>query len=338
MKYKVIGQDIPNMPWEERPEGFNKTIWRYSKNPIIKRNPCNEIARIFNSAVVYRNGEYIGVFRAEDTSCLPHLRVGHSIDGINWQIEDHPIDLKDEEGNSYNPYYAYDPRVVLVEDTYYIIWCTDFYGPTIGIATTKDFVNFTRLENAFLPYNRNGVLFPRKIDGKFMMLSRPSDSGHTAFGDIFLSESKDLVYWGRHRHVMQRGGWGWWEGLKIGGGPAPIETSEGWLMIYHGVILNCNGYVYSFSAAILDKDNPSIVKYRCRNYLLTPEEDYETNGFVPNVVFPCATLVDQSTGRIAIYYGAADSYVALAFSYVDDIIDFVKSHNEVIDRDSDIGR
>lgn len=338
MKYKVVGQNIPNMPWEERPENASGPIWRYSKNPIIKRNPIEGIARIFNSGVVYKDGEYVSVFRAEDTACLPHLRVGHSKDGINWTVEDHEINFVDEEGKPYRPYYAYDPRVVKVEDYYYVIWCTDFYGPTIGLARTKDFKNFVRLENAFIPYNRNGVLFPRKINDKFMLLSRPSDSGHTAFGDIFLSESPDMTYWGRHRHVMEKGGSGWWQGLKIGGGPAPIETSEGWLLLYHGVILNCNGYVYSIGGAILDKDNPSIVKYRCREYILTPEEHYETCGFVPNVVFPCATLVDEETGRVAIYYGSADTYTSLAFTTIDTLVDFIKAHHEGVGRDGEIGR
>ena len=151
-------------------------------------------------------------------------------------------------------------RLVKVEDTYYIIWCQDFYGAAIGMARTKDFKTFTRIENPFLPFNRNAVLFPRKIHGNFCLLSRPSDSGHTPFGDIFLSESPDMVYWGKHRHVMGKGS-EWWESLKIGGGAAPIETSEGWLLFYHGVTGTCNGYVYSIGGAILDIDDPSIVKY-----------------------------------------------------------------------------
>lgn len=98
----------------------------------------------------------------------------------------------------------------------------------------------------------------------------------------------------------------WWQSVKIGGGAAPIETSEGWLLFYHGVTGTCNGLVYSIGGEILDIDNPSIVKYRCENFLLTPEEWYEERGFVPNVCFPCATIHDSETGRIAIYYGAAD--------------------------------
>ncbi len=163
----------------------------------------------------------------------------------------------------------------------------------------------------------------------YKLLSRPSDSGHTPFGDIFISESPDLIYWGRHKWVMGKGGKGWWQGTKIGSGPVPIETTEGWLLFYHGVSGTCNGFVYSFGAAILDIDEPSRVKYRCGNYLLTPEKQYEVTGFVPNVAFPCQNIYDAQTGRIAIYYGAADTYTALAFCQVDEVIAYIKEHNEV---------
>lgn len=170
-----------------------------------------------------------------------------------------------------------------------------------------------------------------------MMLSRPSDSGHTPFGDIFLSESADMVYWGRHRHVMGKGS-EWWQNVKIGGGAAPIETSEGWLLFYHGVTGTCNGYVYSIGGAILDIDEPSVVKYRCDTFLLTPEEWYEERGFVPNVTFPCATIHDAKSGRIAIYYGAADTYVALAFTKVDELVAYIKEHSVTTAADVECGR
>ena len=306
---KIIGPNVPNMPWQERPAD-NQTglpLWRYNENPIIGRNPAPGVARIFNSAVMPYEDGFIGV---------PYIYLGKSEDAIHWNFEENKIPFKDEDGNDFMPIYAYDPRLVKVEDTYYIIWCQDFYGAAIGMAKTQDFKTFTRIENPFLPFNRNAVLFPRKIDGKFKLLSRPSDSGHTPFGDIFISESKDMEYWGKHRHVMGRGS-AWWESVKIGGGAAPIETSEGWLLFYHGVSGTCNGLVYSIGGAILDIDEPSKVKYRCETFLLTPEEWYEERGFVPNVTFPCATIHDAETGRIAVYYGAADSYVGLAFTTVD---------------------
>ncbi|MBR4724630.1 MAG: glycoside hydrolase family 130 protein [Lachnospiraceae bacterium] len=335
---KMIAPKLEKMPWQERPEKIvNAPVWRYNGNPIINRNPVEGVARIFNSAVVPYEGKFIGVFRGEQTNGVSFIYLGRSEDGINWDFEKEKIQLVDENGEPFMPNYAYDPRLVKVEDTYYIIWCTDFYGASIGLAKTTDFKTFTRLENPFLPFNRNAVLFPRKVNGNFLMLSRPSDSGHTPFGDIFISESPDLTYWGKHRHVMGRSS-EWWESLKIGGGAAPIETSEGWLLFYHGVTQTCNGYVYSIGGAILDLENPSKVLYRCENWLLTPQEWYEERGFVANVCFPCATLHDPDTGRIAIYYGAADSYVGLAFCYFDEIVEYIKKHSVTRYDDECLGR
>ena len=335
---KILGESLTNIPWEEKPKDSTAPIWRHKENPVIGRNPIKDVARVFNSAVVPYQGAFIGVFRGETTSGRPHLYLGHSKDALHWEFSDEKIRFVDENGADYQPLYAYDPRLVKVEGVYYIIWCGDFDGASIGLAKTTDFKTFTRAENPFLPFNRNGVLFPRKIDGKFIMLSRPSDSGHTPFGDIFLSKSPDLIYWGEHRCVMQKGGSGWWQGVKIGCGPAPIETSEGWLIFYHGVTGTCNGLVYSMSAAILDRDNPAKVLYRAGSFMMTPEEWYEERGFVPNVLFPCATLCDADTGRIAIYYGAADTYVGVAYTTLDETIEFIKSHHEEIGLDATDGR
>ena len=330
---KILGEKLSNIPWQNRPEGCSDVVWRHEGNPIINWNPTKKSARIFNSAVVPFGDEFIGIFRADHKNGKPQLHVGRSKDGIEWDIDDEEIHWKDENGQDYQPNYSYDPRLVKIEDTYYIVWCADFGGASLGLGMTKDFKEFTRLENPFIPFNRNGVLFPKKINDKYMLLSRPSDSGHTPFGDIFLSESPDLVHWGRHRRVMTKGGSGWWQGTKIGGGAIPIETSEGWLLFYHGVSGTCNGYVYSIGAAILDKDDPSKVLYRTRDYLLTPEKDYEVAGFVPNVAFPCATLQDAETGRIAIYYGAADTYVAVAYAQVDELVKYIKENSELVPGD-----
>ena len=332
-KVKIYGDAVKNMPWQEKPEGFDGVVWRHDNNPIIDWNPTKKSARIFNSAVLPYEDGFIGVFRADHKNGRPQLHLGRSTDALNWDIEDEEIHWVDEQGNDYQPSYAYDPRLVKIEDTYYIVWCCDFGGAALGLGMKKDFKTFVRLENPFIPFNRNGVLFPRKVNDKFLLLSRPSDSGHTPFGDIFLSESPDLVHWGRHRRVMTKGGQGWWQGTKIGSGATPIETSEGWLMFYHGVSGTCNGFVYSMGAAILDKENPSKVLYRTRDYLLTPEKEYETTGFVPNVAFPCATLQDPETGRIAIYYGAADTYVAVAYAQVDELVKYIKENSELVDGD-----
>ena len=319
----IIGEALPNIPWEERPEDCKDVLWRSEKNPILTRDSVPVANSIFNSAVIPYKGEFAGVFRIDNKSFEMRLHFGKSKDGYKWDIEPDPIKLKCDDPEIASSG-GYDPRVIKLEDKYYINWCNIYHGPTIGIAWTTDFKEYHQMENAYLPYNRNGVLFPRKINGKYAMLSRPSDRGHTPFGDIFYSESPDMTHWGCHRFVMEaKGGWSW---TKVGPGPVPIETTEGWLLIYHGVLTSCNGFVYRGGAALLDIDKPWKVLYRSAAYILSPQELYECTGDVPNVCFPCAALCDAETGRIAIYYGAADTVVALAFTQVDDLIDFIKKN------------
>jgi beta-1,4-mannooligosaccharide/beta-1,4-mannosyl-N-acetylglucosamine phosphorylase len=267
-----------------------------------------------------------GVFRCDDTARRMNIHAGRSPDGLHWTIDDEPIAFIKTAPDVPDSEYKYDPRVVFIEDRWYIIWCNGYFGPTIGLGWTKDFERFYQMENILMPYNRNGVLFPRRIGGRYALLSRPSDSGHTPFGDIVYSESPDLVYWGRHRHVMSPTPFAQsaWQCTKVGAGPAPIETSEGWLLIYHGVLTSCNGFVYSFGAALLDLDEPWRVIARSRPYLISPQAPYELAGDVPNVTFPCAALVDGATGRMAVYYGCADTVTGLVFGMVDDVVDFVK--------------
>ena len=159
---KIIGNNVPNMPWQERPEDSRPwmPVWRYRENPIIGRNPAEGVARIFNSAVMPYEGAFIGVFRGEQLDGVPYIYLGRSEDAIHWEFDKEKIAFQDETGNDFMPKYAYDPRLVKVEDTYYIIWCQDFFGASIGMAKTTDFKRFVRVENPFLPFNRNAVLFP----------------------------------------------------------------------------------------------------------------------------------------------------------------------------------
>lgn len=323
MSVKIIGSALPNIPWQDRPADCRETVWRYSNNPVITRDATPTSNSVFNSAVVpYKDG-FAGVFRADDRRRYMQLHAGFSKDGINWQLEPEPINFIAECPSAGSFTQGYDPRVVWLEDRYYVIWCNCMNGPTIGIGYTYDFKEFHQLPSAFPPFNRNGVLFPRRINGKYAMLNRPSDNGHTPFGDIFYCESPDMHHWGYHRHVMSSTDG--WQATKIGAGPIPIETSEGWLLFYHGVLTSCNGFVYSFGAALLDLDEPWKVIARSKSYLIAPREIYECVGDVPNVTFPCAALCDAPSGRITLYYGCADSVTGMAFCYADEVIDFVKS-------------
>jgi beta-1,4-mannooligosaccharide/beta-1,4-mannosyl-N-acetylglucosamine phosphorylase len=305
------------IPWEDPPAGRRRPLWRYSQNPVIERDLLPTSNSIFNSAVVPFGDGFAGVFRCDDWTRRMQLHAGFSSDGLAWDIEPEPIPLA-------GFVYAYDPRVTWLEDRFYVTWCNWFHGPTIGVAWTTDFRTFHQLENAFLPFNRNGVLFPRRIGDRYAMLSRPSDDGHTPFGDIFYSESPDLCFWGRHRHVLGTV-WNSWQSTKVGAGPVPIETPDGWLLIHHGVLTSCNGFVYAAGVALLDLDEPWRVVARAAPHVLAPEMPYECVGDVPNVVFPCAALRDGN--RLAIYYGAADTVTCLAFAYVDELVAFAREHD-----------
>ena len=274
---KIAGNPLPGMPWEERPEGCKNVMWRCSANPIIPRDLLPTSNSIFNSAVVPFGEGYAGVFRCDDTNRRMALHVGFSKDAVHWDINPEKLQFQCDIPEIGEWVYGYDPRVCFIDDRYYVTWCNGYKGqPTIGVAWTTDFKTFHQVENAFLPFNRNGVLFPRKINGNFAMLSRPSDNGHTPFGDIYYSESPDLEFWGHHRHVMS---------------PAPFEVSA-WQCLKIGA-------------------GP-------------PREPYECMGDVPNVCFPCAALHDPATGRVAVYYGCADTVTGLAFGYIPEIIEFTK--------------
>ena len=172
---KIIGKALPNIPWENKPEGCKDVVWRYSANPIVQRDaiPCSN--SIFNSAVVPFNGEFAGVFRCDDKRREMRIHSAHSKDGIHWDIDHEPFNLVNPIEGEVGPFiYGYDPRCCEIDGEHIVTWCNCYHGPTIGVATTTDFKTYHQKENAFLPFNRNGVMFPRKINGNYAMLSRPS--------------------------------------------------------------------------------------------------------------------------------------------------------------------
>lgn len=310
----IIGKEISNIPWQEKPAGWQYPVWRYTGNPVITRDNLFFANSIFNSAVVPFGDGFAGVFRVDIRTRDQVLVTGFSKDAVNWTLCDKYI------------FEGYDPRLCEIDGKYMLTWVKlTPRGTVIGVAETTDFATWTEYEEACYPVARNGVLFPEKIDGKYMMLIRPCDRGHTPYGDIFIQQSPDLEYWGKYRYVMKPEKN--WESTKVGAGPTPIKTDKGWLMFYHGVLTSCNGFTYSMGAALLDINEPWKVLHRADSFLLAPHELYETCGDVPNVVFPCAALSDAKTGRIAIYYGAADTSVALAFTTVDETVDYIMAHD-----------
>lgn len=303
----------------------NETVFkRYPGNPIITAKAVTRANSIHNSAIVRFGKGYAGIFRVDEQDMNFTLHVGHSRDGIHWQIDPERVTMKSSDPEVTVAAHSYDPRITRLSNLYYITWCNaGAQGPCIGLAVTKDFKSFRQMENPLPTANRNCVIFPRKINGKYAMLHRPSDRGHTPFGDVFFASSLDLTHWGCHRFVFgPRGGW---QSTKVGPGPVPIETPEGWLLIYHGVWTSCNGYLYYAGGALLDLEKPWHVRYRTKDYLLAPTEPYERIGDVPNVVFPSSAVLEGD--RLRLYYGCADTCISMAEARLADIITFIKRHS-----------
>ena len=306
------------------------SLWRSSRNPIIPRDHIPRANSIFNSAVVPFGDGFAGVFRVDDTRRVMNLHAGRSADGVDWEIDAEPIAFEAgrpaRRARSAEPFeHAYDPRVTWLEDRYYVTWCNGYHGPTIGVGYTHDFETFHQLDNAFLPFNRNGVLFPRRIGDRYAMLSRPSDNGHTPFGEIFYSESPDLVHWGRHRHVMAPRAAA--RGSRRRSAPARRRSrpTRAGSLLYHGVLTSLQ------RLRLLDgrgaaRPRRAVAGRRARQRLPARRRrcSYEQVGDVPNVVFPCAALVDRAADRVTIYYGGADTVVCLAHAHLSELLAFVR--------------
>lgn len=247
---------------------------------------------------------------------ISHLRLARSTDGINFKIEDTPAIFP---ANDYETFGIEDPRITLINDTYYITYvavCPS--GVTTCLASTKDFSSFERHGVIFCPENKDVVLLPEKIRGSYYALHRP-DSPLFGKHDIWIAESPDLCCWGNHRYLMGLQA-GCWDELKIGASAVPFKIDRGWLEIYHGVDRSNR---YCLGAVLLDKDEPWKVVARSESPVLEPQADYEIEGFFGNVVFSCGLLCEND--KLKIYYGVADTAVCYAEVLLQEIIDNLNS-------------
>ena len=169
------------------------------------------------------------------------------------------------------------------------------------------------------PEDKDASLFPRKFDDRYALIHRPIVRGEQ---HIWISFSPDLVHWGEHEILLTRRS-GWWDDAKVGLGPQPIKTEEGWLIIYHGVRETASGSLYRVGLALLDYDDPTKLIKRVDPWIMGPREDYEYRGDVPGVVFPTGAIVDEEEGRLRIYYGAADTSIGMASANLDDVLHYL---------------
>ncbi len=264
------------------------------------------------------DGEYILLLRVEDLRGRSVFALARSDDGYHFSVEPEPV----MEPSDVEPFKTYekrgieDPRITEIDGIYHIMYTAySEYGPCLALATTLDFKTFTRFGIISEPDNKDGVLFPKKIGGRYARLDRP----HSALGNMWLSYSDDLRMWGDSRVVMTGCG-GRWDCDRIGASAPPIETPEGWLEIYHGVKMTSGGPVYRLGVALLDLEDPSIVLVRSAIPILSPREYYERIGDVGNVVFSCGTIAHGHNGNLMVYYGAGDTCICVGTTSVEELI------------------
>ncbi len=298
---------------------------RSRNNPILTVETWPyPTSSVFNPGAALVDGETLLLVRVEDLRGFSHLTAARSKDGkTDWRIDPEPT-LVSERGHREEQWGVEDPRIVWLEDRQeYAVTYVSFSpgGPLVSLATTKDFHTFTKYGPLVPPEDKDASLFPRCFGGRYALIHRPIIRGEA---HIWLSLSPDLKHWGDHRVLLPTRP-GWWDGRRVGLGTQPIETPEGWLIIYHGVRATGSGSIYRVGLALLDLDDPCKIIRRSPAWVFGPREPYERVGDVDDVVFPTGAVLDPDTNELRIYYGAADDMVALATANLDEVIDYLKS-------------
>ena len=298
---------------------------RHTTNPILTATDLQYPANtVFNAGATKVGDETVLLLRVEDRRGHSHLTVARSADGVrDWRVDPAPTFMPRPETRPEETWGVEDPRIVLLEEKgLYIISYTGYsdVGPAVCLATTKDFRTFTRLGIAVPPENKDAALFPVKFGGRWAMIHRPVGGGWGAH--MFIAFSPDLRHWGDHRVLMKARAGAWWDAGKIGLSPPPLRTDQGWLLLYHGVRETASGSIYRLGLALLDLEDPTRVIARGDQWIFAPERDYEITGDVDKVVFPCGWIADGD--QVRIYYGGADSCIALATASLGELLGFVK--------------
>jgi predicted GH43/DUF377 family glycosyl hydrolase len=306
-------------------------IFHRSKlNPILTAQkwpyPVNSV---FNAgATLLPDGTTLLLCRVEDRRGLSHFCAARSVNGIDgWKIDPQPTLLPDVENFPEELWGIEDPRITFVKELKkYVIVYTAYTrdGPGVALALTEDFYNFERYGIILSPEDKDAALLPYRIDGKWAMIHRPVSAQRA---HMWISFSPDLKNWGKHILMMNARKGAWWDANKIGLSLPPIETPEGWLVIYHGVKQSCGGCIYRLGLALFDLKNPEVCLKRGNEWIFAPEEPYEQHGDVGNVVFPCGYTIGPDGDAINIYYGSADTCIALATSSIKEMLKWLEQHS-----------
>ncbi|GAB2475864.1 glycosidase [Luteococcus sediminum] len=304
------------MPHERDDEDL---LVRSAHNPILVASQWPyRVNAVMNAGAVVHEGQTVLVCRVEDRRGFSHLAVARSDDGTTgWQVDPEPLL---EGGDAGAEWGVEDPRVTWVDELDAFVITHTIYGPTgarVALSRTTDFRSAERIAVVGSSDDKNAVLFPRRIGGRFVMFTRPARADEKP--SVWAQYSDDLQTWEQGDRVMAPREGNWWDSLRIGAGAPPLETEHGWLMFYHGVRRAVSGDLYRAGAVLLDLDDPTVVTHRCEEWLLSAQEPYEVTGDVPGVVFPCGLTVHGDELRL--YYGAADTCLGVAHGRLSAVVD-----------------
>jgi len=296
---------------------------RSQANPILTAAdvpyPANSV---FNPGAARVGNETVLLVRVEDLRGISQLHVARSADGVtDWRFDPQPLLRSDVDHDPEETWGCEDARLTwLPEREEWAIAYTAYSrrGPLVSLALSRDFASVQRLGPAMPPENKDAALFPRRFGGRWAMIHRPSPLRGGAH--MWLSFSPDLRHWGDHALLLEARDGAWWDAGKIGLGPPPLETEEGWLLLYHGVHSTSDGPIYRLGLALLDPEDPRRVVRRTDEWVFGPLTPYEITGDVGRVVFPCGWVVDKAADRLDLYYGAADTAIALATARLSEVV------------------
>jgi predicted GH43/DUF377 family glycosyl hydrolase len=290
--------------------------------PMLDEKTCGLVVKEFNRAdflIDFSDPRVIRTSGMFYLTSISHFRIARSKNGIDFEVEKKPAMFPE---NKYERFGIEDPRLTRIGEKYFITYSavSDITGITVCMASTTDFMEFTRHGVIFMPDNKDAAIFPEMLNGRYYALSRPA-SGELGIRDMWISESTDLIHWGNHTRLMGTRE-GYWDNQKIGCGAVPFRIEEGCMEIYHGA---SNDNRYCLGTVLLDADNPHKIIARSEKPIIEPEMDYELNGFFGNVIFTCGVLYEE--GMVKLYYGAADTCIAYAEISLADILKQMKFYN-----------
>jgi predicted GH43/DUF377 family glycosyl hydrolase len=306
---------------------------RHKGNPILTAADLPRMVNaVLNPGATVLDGRTLLLLRVEHRTGLSSLLVATSEDGLSgWEI-DRERHLQPRSERFEEHWGIEDPRITQIGEDYHVVYVGySTAGPLVCHAVTRDFVEWEHRGVLQPPEDKDAALFPRLFDGRWALVHRPVSAMPGLGSHIWISFSPDLRYWGDSRILVPARRGGWWDANKVGLGPPPLLTRDGWLLCYHGVRTTASGSIYRLGLALLDRDDPSKVIARGNEWVFGPQEPYERGGDVPGVVFPCGWVLRDDGDTLHLYYGAADSSVCVAEASLSELLDHLETHPSATD-------